>query len=319
MNHPPEYFYRVQHQNSFTNFHPAIGFKANAHYSLDHLDHWLHKRSFERHLDPNDKPALDEDPTPFISVYDNWRDACREAQDYHLLGRQNIFIAQIDTDLLRPTVITFRVRRRTYRLQMQLSVDGIRYFDIKALQHELSVSPRDNQTTEWLAADIIPEDHIHRIIPWPMNLPNGSAHNDPADLTTADLMHAPSFSRAYYFSDGTTDMATATAGTDDVPGSANIVTNGHTGDTNNTTTTSNAIDNTSHPSNPSSGYAMSNTQTPNDVHSRITIHNPLMTHLPTFTHPNSTFARIEIPSEFNDTYEYLEFLFNDIGVDTESS
>jgi hypothetical protein len=67
-------FYHVQVQdeaikvNSFTTYNAQRGFEANASYSMAYC-HWLNKAKIERHLDSHDRS---QQPTPFISVFDNY-------------------------------------------------------------------------------------------------------------------------------------------------------------------------------------------------------------------------------------------------------
>jgi hypothetical protein len=66
----PKRFYRVQSDRSFTLYDATDGFKAQGHYHMGN-SHWINKGKFQRHLDWSDRS---DEPTPFISLFDNWRE-----------------------------------------------------------------------------------------------------------------------------------------------------------------------------------------------------------------------------------------------------
>lgn len=68
MTSPPQFFYRVQHQGSYTYYHPHTGFEARGHYKMD-PSHYINGSKVRSHLKWADRPI---EPTPFISVFDNY-------------------------------------------------------------------------------------------------------------------------------------------------------------------------------------------------------------------------------------------------------
>lgn len=62
---PPPYFYRVQHDRSFTIFDRGFRARGRCH---GNYDAWITPGKFHEHLDWYSRPSQ---PTPFISVFDN--------------------------------------------------------------------------------------------------------------------------------------------------------------------------------------------------------------------------------------------------------
>ena len=65
---PPQFFYRVQHRDSYTYYDPQTGFEARGHYKMD-PSHYINGLKVKAHLNWADRS---DEPTPFISVFDNY-------------------------------------------------------------------------------------------------------------------------------------------------------------------------------------------------------------------------------------------------------
>ncbi|KAL8712824.1 MAG: hypothetical protein Q9220_003032 [cf. Caloplaca sp. 1 TL-2023] len=230
----------------------------------------------------------------------------QEADDYHRLGHQDIFIAVIDTSSLQPDAVDTLVGlHHTVTLPTQLSInDGVRYFDIKVLQHELSVRPRDNRMTEWLALDLIPQYDIEQTTSWPMVIADNNTFDGPVTLSGASRMSAPLSSVAYCNGDGASDVDVATASNNDVPASASTLTNGHASSSEITNHIANSAPttDTSRPPNPHSGHPTNSTMIINGTDNSSSSIIPQVVRL---GHTNLS--------------GYMGYLQENIGVDTESS
>jgi hypothetical protein len=87
---PPQAFYRVQHGCSFTHYDDE-GFSTQASYIMDWCQ-WVSKEKFESHLDWKASP---NEPTSYISLFDNPADAQKRAEFHVKQGRRGVFIAKV--------------------------------------------------------------------------------------------------------------------------------------------------------------------------------------------------------------------------------
>jgi hypothetical protein len=147
---PPNAFYRVQHANSFTAFDEQ-GFKSQASYLMDHC-HWVNKAMFESHLKWKARPS---EPTPYISVFDNMRDAQARA-DVHLnQGHRIVLIAKIEPRYLNLTSWPIHFADMDVELPVWCSSDGHTFISTAAIRRHLRVDVRISQASEWFAAEKI--------------------------------------------------------------------------------------------------------------------------------------------------------------------
>ncbi|QUC23925.1 uncharacterized protein UV8b_08166 [Ustilaginoidea virens] len=82
-------FYRVQSDESFTHW-DSDGFTAMGRYWMDYC-HWINRGKIECHLNWKDRSI---EPTPFISIFDNLRDAEQRAELMRA-GNNGVFIAEV--------------------------------------------------------------------------------------------------------------------------------------------------------------------------------------------------------------------------------
>ena len=66
---PPQYFFRVQPESSFTQYEQENGFVSKDRYCMDY-PYWVNKEKIQSHLTWGDRP---EQTTPFVSVFDDLR------------------------------------------------------------------------------------------------------------------------------------------------------------------------------------------------------------------------------------------------------
>ncbi|KAI1496141.1 hypothetical protein F5X99DRAFT_414386 [Biscogniauxia marginata] len=159
----PKYFYRVQWCHSFTFYDNPDGFAARGHYWMDY-SHWLNKNKIEHHLNWKDRS---EQPTPFISIFDNRRDAEERARHLANRGQRDVFIAEIHVPRLQSSTLEIVFGEKTVRLPALLHVDddsGVTTFiSTFAVQQHLGVDVRVSQRSEWFALDYIPGRIVTRI------------------------------------------------------------------------------------------------------------------------------------------------------------
>ncbi|CRG90827.1 hypothetical protein PISL3812_07873 [Talaromyces islandicus] len=132
-------------------FSNGDGFQAHGHYLMD-LSHWLNKGKIERHLNWSDRST---EPTPFISVFDNYGDAIGRAKFLANKGYRDVFIACIDSHSLRPTTISIAFAdERVVELLAWESDDGTTFISMQAIGQCFGIF--GVQQSEWLVLDLIP-------------------------------------------------------------------------------------------------------------------------------------------------------------------
>ncbi|KAL8924843.1 MAG: hypothetical protein Q9172_002508 [Xanthocarpia lactea] len=155
---PPPYFYRVQHHTSYTYYNPQKGFEANAHYHMDH-SHYINGLKVRAHLNWADRSIQ---PTPFISIFDNYDDA-NQRKKFHIKRRDHgIFIAAINAKNLQPNILKLNtVDGDPVDLEIWQTPDREHTFiSILALRSALRLEAGICQASEWLAIDGISNELI---------------------------------------------------------------------------------------------------------------------------------------------------------------
>ncbi|PLB39040.1 uncharacterized protein BDW47DRAFT_124961 [Aspergillus candidus] len=159
MNPIPARFYRVQHDGSYTIFDHVDGFESPGHYQMAY-SFWLNRGKLESHL--NWKARSDQ-PTPFISVFDNLGDA----NDRALLLRQRntgVFVAEIDTSSLQGAVLDIEFAEGVIKLPVWVNEEsGVTIVSTSAVRTHLEVGLSVSQESEWFALDHIPYSMIRGI------------------------------------------------------------------------------------------------------------------------------------------------------------
>ncbi|KAL4947204.1 hypothetical protein BDW69DRAFT_204617 [Aspergillus filifer] len=153
------FFYRIQHDRSYTIFDPQYGFESNGHYSMPY-SFWLNKGKIESHLDWEACPMQ---PTPFISVFDDIAKADERLKHHQRRGDTGIIVAAIDTSSLRPTIINIYFADTTVRLPAWKNNEGTTFVSTQAFREHLRVQTSISQASEWLALDCIPLNIIRQI------------------------------------------------------------------------------------------------------------------------------------------------------------
>ncbi|KKA22510.1 hypothetical protein T310_3453 [Rasamsonia emersonii CBS 393.64] len=148
----PRYFYRVQTPDSFTYYDTESGFESRGHYLMP-LSHWINRGRFERHLDWNDRSS---EPTPFISVFDNEKDAQKRVDFYISHGRPWVLLARIDTSSLHADALEIEFADRLVQLPVWRNDGGVIFVSMEAVWRHFGVNPRVGQRSEWFALDSIP-------------------------------------------------------------------------------------------------------------------------------------------------------------------
>ncbi|KAI4283520.1 MAG: hypothetical protein L6R38_002101 [Xanthoria sp. 2 TBL-2021] len=156
MTSPPQFFYRVQHQGSYTYYHPHTGFEARGHYKMD-PSHYINGSKVRSHLKWADRPI---EPTPFISVFDNYEDADHRARFHIQRGDHNVFIAAINAESLRPLLFNLNTADGPVDLQIWQTPGYDTFISILDLKSALRLEPWMGQASEWLAVDDIPSELI---------------------------------------------------------------------------------------------------------------------------------------------------------------
>ncbi|KAL8784970.1 MAG: hypothetical protein Q9213_003631 [Squamulea squamosa] len=156
---PPNPFYRVAHNRSFTIYHPVYGFESKGHYHMN-PSHFITKRKVQGHLTWSDRP---NEPTPFISVFDNYNDADKRAREFIEDGHRGVVIAEIDTMELQASILTLDTAEGSVNLQIWQTPARDTFISVLALRQALHLEFWMGQASEWLALDTIPNDLISRV------------------------------------------------------------------------------------------------------------------------------------------------------------
>ncbi|SPO03491.1 uncharacterized protein DNG_06174 [Cephalotrichum gorgonifer] len=155
----PPAFYRVQHAGSHT-LHDAAGFESRGHYHM-HYKHYITSEKIHRHLDPLDRSS---DSSPFISMFDNEDEAWRHASEQQRRSYRGIFIARIDTDGLRPSVLDIDLHDGLVRLPVWKNgpeaCQKTVFVSTADARKYLKVDPALSRESEWFATDRIPRAMI---------------------------------------------------------------------------------------------------------------------------------------------------------------
>ncbi|OJZ79618.1 hypothetical protein ASPFODRAFT_54946 [Aspergillus luchuensis CBS 106.47] len=160
MNTIPPFFYRVQHDRSYTIFDPQTGFESNGHYSMPY-SFWLNKGKVESHSDWQARPIQ---PTPFISVFDDRAKADERLKHHRCQSDTGIILATIDTSSLSPTIIDiYFANNTTVRLSAWENNEGTTFVSTQAFREHLRVQTSISQASEWFALDCMPLNMICQI------------------------------------------------------------------------------------------------------------------------------------------------------------
>jgi len=122
-------------------------------------DHWVNAKKIHQHLEWENRSL---EPSPFISVFDNEDDALTRVQVHRRIGRRAIFVAQINSQSLRPTVLNIGFRGRTTRLPAWRGHGGTIFLSTIDVRQYLGVQREISQASEWFALDYIPVEMITR-------------------------------------------------------------------------------------------------------------------------------------------------------------
>ncbi|KAI1307465.1 hypothetical protein F5Y03DRAFT_120956 [Xylaria venustula] len=162
---PPTSFFRVQHKGSFTFYHASGegGFESRAHYCMVY-SHWINEGKFNRHLDWEDTSS---EPTPFISVLDNERDAKSWAAKCFANGHREIIIAQITGQNLEAIDLPIEFQGCTVHLPAWKDPSGCILLSTSDVRKHLRVSVRISRLSEWFALDFIPATMIKNVTRYP--------------------------------------------------------------------------------------------------------------------------------------------------------
>ena len=177
---PPQ-FYRVQHNKSFTSSSSTGGFESPGHYHMSY-SFWITKQKLESHLHWG---ACPNEPTPFISVFSDFGKlyaglakyictfyiflltfAARADARARYLRNSNtgVFIAKIDTSLLRLQILEYEVDGRVVRLPVwEDEESGMTFISTSAVRMHLGVDSSISQVSEWFALDYILYSRIRGI------------------------------------------------------------------------------------------------------------------------------------------------------------
>ncbi|KAK4140386.1 uncharacterized protein C8A04DRAFT_14975 [Dichotomopilus funicola] len=156
---PPPNFYRVQHDQSFTEYDDGR-FESKAHYVMNY-HHWVNAKKFHQHLDW--KSRVEAEYSPFISVFDNKADAKERARFHLERGCKGVFIAQISSQSLRPTTLEIESSEKIVNLPAwEDPVTGCIFLSTPDVRLYLGVDSRQSSVSEWFALDCISEELITR-------------------------------------------------------------------------------------------------------------------------------------------------------------
>ncbi|KAJ8066465.1 hypothetical protein OCU04_005525 [Sclerotinia nivalis] len=123
-------------------------------------DHWINRKKIHEHLDWNSRL---EELSSFISVFDNQDDALARVKVHQKRVRQGIFVAQIDTQSLRPILLSITFRGGTEDLPAWEGYDSVKFLLTRDMGQYLGVNVAVSQQFEWFALNHIPAGIITRI------------------------------------------------------------------------------------------------------------------------------------------------------------
>ncbi|KAL8754824.1 MAG: hypothetical protein Q9199_004067 [Rusavskia elegans] len=122
--------------------------------------HYINVSKVRGRLKWADRPI---EPTPFISVFDNYEDAYNRAHFRIQRGDHNVFIAAMNAESLRPLILKLYTADGRIDLQIWQTPDRDTSISILDLRSALRLEPGICHASEWLAVDDIPSELITRL------------------------------------------------------------------------------------------------------------------------------------------------------------
>jgi hypothetical protein len=156
---PAKAFYRVHHAHSFTTF-DTRGFTSQASYSMERC-YWVNKERFETHLFWKARPS---EPTPYISVFDNLRDAQARANFHLKKGQRDVIIVKIEPRYLNLDSWSIDFADTDVGLPVWCDGDGHTFISTDAIRRHLRVNVSISQASEWFAVENIKMSAVTKII-----------------------------------------------------------------------------------------------------------------------------------------------------------
>jgi hypothetical protein len=156
---PPQAFYRVQHNDSFTRYDKGGSFSARVCYLIDRC-HWVNKSKFEGHMKWE---ATTIEMTPYISLLDDLASAQKLAEFHVRTGCTGVSVAQVQPDTLRLDSWSIRSSDANIDLPVWCSEKNHTFIATSALREHLRVDVGISRVAGWFAVDFIPARMISKV------------------------------------------------------------------------------------------------------------------------------------------------------------